>query len=521
MPALFATTGASGDPVGTADVTAADDTLTIEAHGLFDGQVVVTADATGGADVLVDGAPYYVANATEDTFQLRPAPGAPIMAFASDGTVEVDAADAVNDAQGLRQALGGLLYKARPGTPNIGRFGARWGVLQNTSQNEVDVSGLTVTVGDLNCVISTTGSTSRGSYLCAIPSVQHELAPADGTNPRIDLLIAEVLDDHADSSGDLIPGRTRVLTGTPASSPTAPTLPDGALELAQLTVPANSASATLSYTAPYTVAAGGIVPVRDVSGLPPGVRREGMYADNAETDQLMRFSGSAWHPIATAGGYQLINRIVYTSSGSFDKTAYPGLRAVHVEVQAGGGGGGGTNATDSGEAGVSGGGGGGEYRRGLILAASLSDSTTVTVGSGGTGGSNGSNNGSAGGNSSFGSHVVAVGGGGGDSNDVGGGALIATGGNGGSGGSGGYLAITGSDGSNGFRAGGAVTGGPNGGASHLGGSQRSAGTTTGASGGTGQSFGGGGAGGYNNASQGVSRSGGNGAAGIVIVEVWG
>lgn len=114
MPALWASTGASGAAVGTATIAA--NVFTIAAHGLVDGQTVVTSTPTGGAvGVLVAGAPYYVAAATTDTFQLRPSPGAPVMVIASGGAV-VDAADAVYDAQSLRRSLGGLFYKGRPST---------------------------------------------------------------------------------------------------------------------------------------------------------------------------------------------------------------------------------------------------------------------------------------------------------------------------------------------------------------------------------------------------------------------
>lgn len=310
MTALFATTGASGAAVGTATITA--DTFTITAHGLVNGQVVVTSAPTGAAvGVLVPGAPYYVASATANTFQLRPAPGAAAMSIASGGAV-VDAADAVYDPQGMRRALGGLLAKNRQSIPSFGRFDARPGVLPNHSAVEVSVAGMLVTVTDLNCVIVGPTSSGRGPYLCAIPTSQITLTAADPSNPRIDLLIAEVLDDAADSSGDLVPGRTRVITGTPAAVPTVPATPSGALALAQFAVPAGGASATLTYTADYTTAAGGIIPVRDTAGLPTVWNREGMYADQADTDTLMRWNGSTWVPVASAASYASVRRIATT-----------------------------------------------------------------------------------------------------------------------------------------------------------------------------------------------------------------
>jgi hypothetical protein len=102
--------------------------------------------------------------------------------------------------------------------------------------------------------------------------------------------------------------------------------------------------------------------------------------------------------------------VYFTSSGTFDKGDYPGLRAVKVKCQGAGGGGGGAATTSSGQGAVGVSGYGGVYVESLILAAELSASETVTVGAGGSGGSAGENQGTSGGNSSFGAHAVAGGG---------------------------------------------------------------------------------------------------------------
>lgn len=307
MPALWASTGASGAPVGTATI-AAPSTLTITGHGLVDGQTVVTSAPTGGAvGVLVPGALYYVAAATANTFQLRPSPGAPVMVFGSAGGCSVDAAEAVYDAQSLRQAMGGLLYKGRASGDPAGRFNARPGVLRNGSTNEVSVSGLTVTVSDLNCVVTTSGSTTRGSYVVAVPTAQHTLATAHASLTRVDLLIAEVLDNVADASGDLIPGRSRIVPGTPGSG--TPGTPTGTVPIATLTVPAGSGTATPAYIAKPTVAAGAVLPVAVAADLPASTVWEGMYADQSDTDTLMRHSGSAWQGIASKVNFDYVQTL--------------------------------------------------------------------------------------------------------------------------------------------------------------------------------------------------------------------
>lgn len=67
-------------------------------------------------------------------------------------------------------------------------------------------------------------------------TVNLSVAPGDATNPRIDRVIAEVRDDAF--SGVANDWRIRVMTGTPAGSPVAPTLPNNAHSLATISVPA-------------------------------------------------------------------------------------------------------------------------------------------------------------------------------------------------------------------------------------------------------------------------------------------
>lgn len=67
-------------------------------------------------------------------------------------------------------------------------------------------------------------------------TVNLSIAAADGANPRIDRVIAEVRDSSF--SGVSQDWRLRVITGTPAGSPSAPALPNNAISLATVSVPA-------------------------------------------------------------------------------------------------------------------------------------------------------------------------------------------------------------------------------------------------------------------------------------------
>lgn len=113
-------------------------------------------------------------------------------------------------------------------------------------------------------------------------------------------------------------------------------------------------------------------------------------------------------------GWRLAAVLNYTSSGTFTKGSYAGIKAVEVEVIGGGGGSGYAAATSGAQISWGVGGAGGAYAWGVIDEAALSSSETVTVGAAGTGGTSGVPDGGAGGNSSFGAHLTAGGGGGGN-----------------------------------------------------------------------------------------------------------
>src|SRR5690606_38847623 len=110
-----------------------------------------------------------------------------------------------------------------------------------------------------------------------------------------------------------------------------------------------------------------------------------------------------------AAGYVLGEILYFTSSDTFVKANYPGLRAVKVKVQGGGGAGGGRQ---QGATSVGAGGGGGGYGEKFILAENLASSVSITVGQGGSG--RAANSGLGGSASSFGNHITANGGGGGE-----------------------------------------------------------------------------------------------------------
>lgn len=239
------------------------------------------------------------------------------------------------------------------------------------------------------------------------------------------------------------------------------------------------------------------------------------------TDTTRAVTPHALAAVATplAAGYRLLQTVYITSSTTFTKASYPTARAFRFRVQGGGGAGGGSAAASSGAHSEGSGGGAGGYAEAFVLASALSSSLTCTVGAGGVGvsGTTGGN----GGNSSAGSLAVAGGGYGGttagNSTAVGFGVIGSAGGAA----TAGDIQLAGGDGGFGVGSGSFGNGGTGGnGLLGWGGAGYASPSSTGSGpGGPGSGYGGGGGGAGTNTAQGA-RAGGNGAPGIIIVEVY-
>ena len=398
------------------------------------------------------------------------------------------------------------------------------------------ISGSTVSVRDMTGVFSPSGapwSSTGGGYRFVLYAQDLVVGPPDASLVRTDVLVARISDDDIDSSGVRV-ATAEIIVGTPGSGE--PAIQANDLKLSIITVPPGGPN-SIAPAGLYSAALGGILTVPSADRLPT----EGLYggmAAYAQTQQaLYLVHGGSWEVAASRRGYQWGGSVRFTSSGSFVKDNYPGLRAVKVKVQAGGGAGGGAMATvggaSTGTASNSGGGGGGCYAEAVILASSLGASVTVTVGAGGA--SSAGNSGSDGGTSSFGSFVSCPGGRGGFNRSA------STGHSASSGGSesndatiaghipGTEMVVRGGGGSNGYSFGNSVVhystedkgAYGQGGTSFLGGTSRGArGPSTDAR--PGAPYGGGGSGtvcGWDDTSGEAAKAGGAGATGIVIVEL--
>ncbi|MEW2161451.1 hypothetical protein AB0912_00340 [Streptomyces sp. NPDC007084] len=177
---------------------------------------------------------------------------------------------------------------------NGNALGARSGVVPGSGGLNVTLSGSTISVGSGIALVYYAG---EGLFRASMTSISTlTLTAAHATLPRIDLVYLRVWCNSVDGSG-LNQADVVYLAGTPSSTPAAP-VPVGTviyMPLATISVPASGGgSPTVSNAVrPYTVAAGGILPLQ--SSAPPSPYVGQFYDDQTN---LRRWNGSAWETMA-------------------------------------------------------------------------------------------------------------------------------------------------------------------------------------------------------------------------------
>lgn len=194
-------------------------------------------------------------------------------------------------AQQTRQSVAALLMNgsSRP----LGASGGR----RPGPGLEVSATSTTWTVLAGVCVVDAAFTTAQAPYLVASDAtVTGSMTPADGTNPRIDIIYVRVSDDPIDSTG-LRQADILYLAGTAAASPVQPATPARSLLLATISVPKSGTGSPSASSSGYVaVGAGGVKPVltaamRDATLTNPTA---GMTVYRVDTGLLQCYSGSAW-----------------------------------------------------------------------------------------------------------------------------------------------------------------------------------------------------------------------------------
>lgn len=156
------------------------------------------------------------------------------------------------------------------------------GVIGNTGLGVTPGTGMTVTVGPGSFAVPNSASPVAGGYRSTLPQAATlDVTAADPSNPRIDVVCATVADNGDATSG----GTVQVITGLPAATPSAPSVPDNSIVLAAVSVPANLtaiAAANITDQRTYTVAAGGVARI----ALGSQVGYAGMLAYDRSSDRF-------------------------------------------------------------------------------------------------------------------------------------------------------------------------------------------------------------------------------------------
>lgn len=234
--------------------------------------------------------------------------------------------------------------EARLGAAALGLYGGRAvGARQGIRPGITSIctyANPTVTVVPHVGIVDPGLSSTQGPYRYYVPTADTHTAGAATTNPRKDIVVIRIYDHDEDASG-LRRAITELVAGTPAGSPVEPAVPAGAMKIATLDVPGTGAgglgAAVITNNFPYTVAAGGILPIRNAteeaaisspypgltqfrldsglfvvrnaagsawryvgevfvctSGTRPSAPAEGLTIYETDTDRVLTYNGTAW-----------------------------------------------------------------------------------------------------------------------------------------------------------------------------------------------------------------------------------
>lgn len=175
---------------------------------------------------------------------------------------------------GVARGLGGGLAVTQNGTPNM-----------------------TVNVASGYAMVSGTEDANQGTYVVHNDgTVNLSLTAADGTNPRIDLVVFRVQDQQY--SGGTNSSSLAIIAGTPAGSPSPPAAPANSIVLAQLSVPAGDTTITtgqITDMRPFLAGEGGVIPVLNASRRPASTEvLTGQRIKELDTGYYYEWNGSKW-----------------------------------------------------------------------------------------------------------------------------------------------------------------------------------------------------------------------------------
>ncbi len=177
-------------------------------------------------------------------------------------------------------------------------LGANTGVRPGTPANTVTATTALVTVQPFGGVADVQTLASAGPYTFAFDAVYTVALVAQSASIACtDIVYVEIADNQEDGTGALnSSSATRKYLAASRSTGTIPALPNTrSFIIALINVPIVGSSPTVTWVAPYAVAAGGQGAVNTQSQLPAS----GILGDKIlayDTGVVYRFNGTAWKP---------------------------------------------------------------------------------------------------------------------------------------------------------------------------------------------------------------------------------
>jgi hypothetical protein len=212
--------------------------------------------------------------------------------------VNLDGSSNGTSALNARLAQGGI--GVDDGTSGIGvRNGVFYDGQGNVVSGNTDTGPMTYSVRACQMMLYLLGTAASGVVMAVNDGLlKVSTTAAPGSNSRIDVIWARhhaVAADGGSDSDNIF--QIGVTQGTAAASPTVPTIPTGAMALAQAIMPAgatNTNALTFTQVHPWTTTHGSPIPVRNSTEQAALTPYLGMQCYRLDTDAELRYSGSAW-----------------------------------------------------------------------------------------------------------------------------------------------------------------------------------------------------------------------------------
>jgi len=243
-------------------------------------------------------------------------------------------AGATHTAEQMRNWQNALVAGKTGATALLARGGVHPGLGNALTVTQTGSPSMAVIVKSGHGVIPGSEGSKQGSYIVMNDAdVTLSIAAAHATLNRIDIVCFKVEDQAY--SGAVNSSSLVVVTGTPASSPAAPTPPNNSITLAQVSIVANDTSITnneITDKRQILAGVGGLISVLNQAERDALVGYESLAVYRRDTDAIETYDGSVWRsawPIFRAA------QVLGSPASSISFTGIPTtLRNIKIYVTA-------------------------------------------------------------------------------------------------------------------------------------------------------------------------------------------